>query len=155
MAETLASCREKREPLFGYAHARFGFCRDEAQEILQETLMELMQIQRPIASPDGLVFRIFHLRCVRHLCWKKAQTGSPTVKAEHMTSAASHRRIHEHLLVRQGFARISRFCRNVLTSHYIDGNSMRETAEQIGRAYSGVSKLISRCLRRLKECLES
>ncbi len=154
LAERLAGDRERQNLLFAYGFVRFQFSRDDLQEAMQETIVELMQMERPVSNPEALVQKIFHVRCLRLLSRRTAKTEPESMEDEPPCPINPSRRIHQHLLVKQGFARISRFCREILISHYIEGNSLRETAERVGRAYSGVSKLISRCLRRLKECLE-
>ncbi|MCC6131192.1 MAG: sigma-70 family RNA polymerase sigma factor [Acidobacteria bacterium] len=154
VAEMLANDRERQQVLFRHAFLRFQFSNEEIQELLQETLVELMQVGRPVTNPEGLVRRIFHVRCLRLLARKKSRAEVSPLEDEPPNPMNLSRRIHDHLLVRQGFARISRLCRDILISHYIHGTSMRETAERVERAYSGISKLISRCLRRLRECLE-
>jgi RNA polymerase sigma factor (sigma-70 family) len=153
VAEGLANDKAQQEQLFRFGSVRFRLSADECQEILQETLVELMQVQRAVARSDGLAFRIFYIRCVKHANRQRSEGIKCELDPETPDHPISHR-IDQHVLVRQGFMRISRFCRDVLTAHYIDGLSLRETAERVERAYSGISKLVSRCLRRLKECLE-
>ena len=43
--------------------------------------------------------------------------------------------------------------RDFLASHYIEGKSLQEPATDLARAASGVGNTISRCLKRLRACL--
>ncbi|MGA7991839.1 MAG: sigma factor-like helix-turn-helix DNA-binding protein [Thermoanaerobaculia bacterium] len=66
---------------------------------------------------------------------------------------AVEEKLAEKAMVRCAFARISPTCRNLLTSYYVEGASLRETAARTGHSSKQVWKRLSACLRKLKETI--
>ncbi len=156
IAETLQD-REQRSRLLAYALSRFGIESWDAEDLLQETALELVRQRTVVRSPRGFVFRIFHMRCCRFLKRRRAEfrifsgKGSSAAFArEEQAESASQR-----IALREVFRTISSSCRKILLAYYVEGRSLRETARTIPLPYSGVWSTISRCLRRLRSCLES
>src|SRR5439155_19439998 len=59
--------REQRSKLVAYARARFGIGREDAEDLLQETALELLRQHTIVHNPRGFTFRVFHRRCCRHI----------------------------------------------------------------------------------------
>ncbi len=157
VAEALLVDREQRRRLCTYARRKFGIFEEDVEDLLQETALEVMRAVGPILRPDGFVFQVFHARCCRHLRHRTAQRvvvaladGGDSLAI----SAPNGPTREEFLALRQGLSRISVKCRRLLRAHYLEGKGLRETAEEMAVAASGVWNLINRCLRRLKQCLE-
>lgn len=156
VAEALMADREQRRRLCAYARVRFGIDEEDAEDVLQETAMDVMRAVGPILRPDGFVFQVFHAKCCRHLRGRPARRAVVALADAHGTllAPAPHGPGSEEILaLRQGMARISEKCRKLLRAHYLEGKSLRETADEMSVAGSGVWNLINRCLRRLKQCL--
>ena len=71
--------REQVERLMGLAFKRFGIRRDEAEELLAETLLVLSGSGAAIKNHKGFAFHVFYIRCCRWLEQKAAprRTGGP------------------------------------------------------------------------------
>jgi DNA-directed RNA polymerase specialized sigma24 family protein len=67
VVETVLLDTEERSRLIGYARVRFGIDRDNAEDLLQETALEILRQRSLVRSPKGFVFTVFHARCSRFL----------------------------------------------------------------------------------------
>lgn len=156
IAETFLQKGEQRSRLFAYARSRFGIELSDAEDLLQETAIVLMRQRTLVRSPSGFVFHVFHTRCCRFL---------QTLRAEQRTIAWSDRcevsacgeaqaeSVNKRIALREVFETVSSSCRRILLAYYVEGKSLRETAQAIALPYSGVWNTINRCLRRLRACL--
>lgn len=156
-AEGVLLDREQRSRLVAYAHARFGIDDDTAEDLLQETAIELLRLHTLVRSPRGFVFTIFHARCCRYLRHVQAErrmfSGGERAVAEDVSGATDCEEIDSRLLLQRGLEEISDSCRKLLHAYYVEGCSLRESAETMALAYSGVWKTINRCLKKLRACL--
>jgi RNA polymerase sigma factor (sigma-70 family) len=150
VAEDLATDLVQQRRLAAYARSRFGIDAAESEDLVQETIVELLRCNSAILHANGFVFRVFHLRC----CARTEQdvrfrsVRSRTRSADRLEPA-----VEDHVLLREGFSRISPSCQRLLRAYYLEGKSLKETALESSLASSGVWKLINRCLQRLKLCL--
>ena len=159
VAEGLATDPEQKRRLVSYARSRFGVGEEEAEDLLQDTLLELMRTEGQILRPEGFAFRVFHTRCCNHL--RRVVTARAGHEAAAEARALSSRpdegeRLDADVLLRQGLSRVSPTCRTVLTAYYVEGRSLKETAEALSLSVSTTSvfRLVNSCLRRLRQCLE-
>jgi RNA polymerase sigma factor (sigma-70 family) len=156
VVETVLLDPHERHKLVVFAYARFGIIKQDAEDLLQDTALELLRQRHYVHSPQGYLFTVFRMRCVRFFRDRKASGVTVEIK-ETMLDAASHpaelEKSDKTLAVRQALCRISSVCRKLLASHYIEGKSLRETAADLARASSGVGNTISRCLKSLRACL--
>ena len=154
VAEAVLQDPGQRSRLLAYARSRFGIDREEAEDLLQETALELLRERTLVAKPSGFVFAVFRSRCCRHLAARRAHREIfSAASAEDDAQTPDSVPLDSRLAVRQAFAGISPACRKVLLAYYVDGMSLRDAAQAIARAYSGVWTTIGRCLRRLRRCL--
>lgn len=149
--------REQRSRLVAYARARFRIDSDTAEDLLQETAIEMLRLRTVVRSPRGFVFTVFHARCCRYLRHTQAErrmfsAGECTI-AEETTGADDREERDSHLLLQRALGEISPSCRKLLNAYYVEGRSLRESAETMALAYSGVWKTINRCLKKLRACL--
>lgn len=157
VAEGLATDPEQRRRLVSYARSKFGVGEEDAEDLLQETLLELMRTEGLIHRPEGFAFRVFHTRCCNGLRQERVTRTALAAAAEGLRGAAPRPdRSDVDLLLRQGLSRVSLACRKLLTAHYVEGRSLRETAEALSLrgSLAAVHRLVNNCLRRLKRCLE-
>ena len=156
VVETVLLDPHERHKLMAFAYARFGIVQQDAEDLLQDTALELLRQRHYVHSPQGYLFTVFRMRCVRFFRDRKASGVTVEIK-ETMLDPASHpaelEKSDKTLAVRQALCRISSVCRKLLASHYIEGKSLRETAADLARASSGVGNTISRCLKSLRACL--
>lgn len=156
IAEAVLLDGEQRARLVAYARSRFGIESDDAQDLLQETALELLRNRTIVRSPHGFTFKVFHTRCCRYLEARKANrrvfSGAPE-PAQIACDTSASVTADKKLELREVLETISSSCRKILLSHYVEGRSLRETAQAMPLPYSGVWNTISRCLRRLRACL--
>jgi RNA polymerase sigma factor (sigma-70 family) len=156
VVETVLLDPHERHKLVAFAYARFGIGQQDSEDLLQDTALELLRQRHYVHSPQGYIFRVFRMRCVRFFRDRKASGVTVEIK-ETLLDPASHpeelEKSDKKLAVRQALCRISSVCRKLLASHYIEGKSLQETATDLARAASGVGNTISRCLKSLRACL--
>ncbi len=155
IAQAVLLNTEQRSRLVGYARSRFGIGPDDAQDLLQETALELLRHRSVVRSPNGFTFKVFHLRCCRFLRSRheNRRVFSEREPAEIACDTAGLEAADRNVELREVLAAISSACRKILLAYYIEGRSLRETAQAIPLPYPGVWNTISRCLRRLRACL--
>ena len=158
IAQAVLLDSEQRSRLVAYARSRFGIESDDAQDLLQETALELLRQRTAVRSPRGFTFKVFHLRCCRFIQARRAQRrvfaaaeGPPETACDTTALETAHRRLE----LRELLETISSACRKILLTYYVEGRSLQETARAIPLPYSGVWNRINGCLRRLRACLET
>jgi RNA polymerase sigma factor (sigma-70 family) len=119
--------------------------------VLQETAVQLLAQRQRVRNPKAYLYTVFRIRCRRYLgsSLRYSDSGEPFDIPAGDPETDSGRSI----ALREGLVRISSACRKLLAAHYMEGCSLRETAERMTLAYSGITKAISRCLKRLRACL--
>lgn len=157
VAEGLATDAEQKRRLVSYARSRFGIGDEEAEDLLQDTLLELMRTEGLVNSPEGFAFRVFHTRCCNHL--RRIVTARAGAEAAARALAARPDEAGSHdadVLLRQGLSRVSVTCRTVLTAYYVEGRSLKETARALSLSVTTTSvfRLVNTCLKKLRQCLE-
>jgi RNA polymerase sigma-70 factor (ECF subfamily) len=147
----------QRSRLLAYARSRFGIDNDTAEDLLQETALEVLRQRSLLSSPRGFVFTVFHARCCRYIRYLQARHrvfdrgGCEAV--EEAPNAGASEGIDSRLTVERALEEISEGCRKLLLAYYVEGQSLREAARLTELAYSGVWKTITRCLQKLRQCL--
>ncbi len=154
LAEALARDAELRDRLVAYAATKFGIAAGEAEDLFQETLLEIMRIDGHVHRPDGFAFRVFHTRCCNHVEGLVEARQMARLRPDTRPRGPSAGEADGLVLLRQGFERISASCRRILYAYYIEGRSLKETADQLTVSSSSVWTLVNRCIRRLRACLQ-
>ena len=67
VAEALATDPGQRKALRLYAQVKFGIRDQDSEDLIQETMIQLMQTRDLVLRPGGFVLRVFHTRCCDHL----------------------------------------------------------------------------------------
>jgi RNA polymerase sigma factor (sigma-70 family) len=153
VAELLVLDQHLVRRLVALAHSRFGIEETDAEDLVQETALEIARSPSLIASPEGFAFQVFHNRCVRFLDRRVKRSRVFVAAQEGERQPAPDAKLDERLLVRAAFARISPTCRGLLQSYYVEGASLKETAARSGHSRKQVWKRLSACLRKLKETI--
>jgi RNA polymerase sigma factor (sigma-70 family) len=146
----------QRSRLLAYARDRFGIGSDDAQDLLQDTALELLRQQSHIESPQGFVFALFRSRCWRFV--ERRRRGLEVFVARPQACEASPApggagELDRRLALREALNGISSSCRRLLAAYYVEGQTLTETARVMELASSGVFKTINRCLQRLRRCI--
>src|SRR5687767_10599158 len=92
--EGVLSDPAQRSRLVAYARSRFGIDSDTAEDLLQETALEVLRQRSLVSSPRGFVFTVFHARCCRFLRNQQARyrvfdRGDGGTRAEAPSPSAS------------------------------------------------------------------
>jgi len=146
---------QERKKLVGFARARYGIREEDAEDLLQETALELLRQRHYVRSPQAYLFTVFKHRCVRFFRSRKQQASVELdEQMPDPTSVAGGEKRERHLAVRQALCRISSTCRKLLSSFYVEGKSLKETSQESTYAFSGLGNTINRCLQRLRACME-
>jgi RNA polymerase sigma factor (sigma-70 family) len=156
IAQAVVLDGEQRSKLVAYARARFGIAPEDAEDLLQETALELLRQHTLVRSPLGFTFRVFHRRCCRFIRLRQEdrQVFDPVEqKQETACDAVALETADRQLTLRRVLETISSPCRRILLAYYMEGRSLKETAQAIPIPYPGVWNTINRCLRRLRACL--
>jgi RNA polymerase sigma factor (sigma-70 family) len=157
IAQAVALDGKQRSSLVAYARSRFGIGPEDAQDLLQETALELLRQRTVVRSPRGFTFRVFHRRCCQFIRLRQADRQVFAHPEEHVETAcdsAFPETADRQLTLRRVLETISSSCRRILLAYYVEGRSLKETAQAIPTPYPGVWNTINRCLRRLRACLE-
>lgn len=156
LAETIAArgdlCRRMEEHL----RSRFRLSAPEVEDLMQDTLLELMRHDEPLRDPEGLGFRILHLRTLQFLRSGRARHEAPIEDERKAAEELPGPDANTDLLIllRQTLAQVSPACRRLIREHYLEGKTLKETAETLSYASANVVwTLLDRCVRRLRAAL--
>jgi RNA polymerase sigma factor (sigma-70 family) len=155
VVETLLLSSEERCLLLRIAQGRYRISKDSAEDLLQDIAVDFLGQRQSVRQPRAYLHSVFRLRCSR--LTRAPRSDRETVPlAEELADTgpgASVVELDRRLYLRQGIQLLSPTCRKLLKARYIEGHSLRESADRIALAYSGITKTISRCLKRLRACL--
>jgi RNA polymerase sigma factor (sigma-70 family) len=146
---------EERCRLLAFARNRYGILREAAEDVLQDTAVQLLAQQRRVRKPRPYLYSVFRIRCRRYLGSSRFYTDAIPILDESLEVPGNGPEpdTDRGVALRQGLAHISSACQKLLAAHYIEGCSLKETADRMTLAYSGITKAIARCLKRLRACL--
>lgn len=148
--------REQVERLIGMAFKRFGIRREEAEELLAETLLELSGSGAAIKNHKGFAFHVFYIRCCKWLEREARRRDDPAGLEPGAGRSNGHGAAEAEwsMALKQAFGRLSPVCRRLLVGYYYEGLTLKEAGEETGHSWKQVWKRLDGCLRRLKQCLE-
>ncbi len=154
VAEAFLLDSAHRGKLLAFARGRFGIDSQDAEDLLQDTALELLRHTSVVQSPEGFVFAVFRSRCVRFVTSHRKRGEAPHDPSEDAIPAGENAGgMEARIALREALGEISSACRRILSAYYIEGQSLNEAARSMDLAFSGVFKTINRCLKRLRACL--
>lgn len=154
LAESIAARGDLCRRMEGYARRRFRLTASEVEDLMQDVLMELMRYDEPVRAAEGLAFRVLHLRCLQLLRRRGVRAELPLEMV-----ALSDGDVEEpvqsepdiRIFLRQALSRSTPACRRLIRAHYLEGRTLKETAEALSYSSSNVVwTLLDRCIRRLR-----
>src|SRR5262245_42065986 len=154
VVETVLLDPHERQKLVGFAHNRYGISSQEAEDLLQDTALELLRQRQYVHKPRAYVYAVFRARCSRHPSLSHRSDRLPAADELVEEGSPAEEVLHSKLTVRQALGTVSSSCRKLLAAYYIQGQSLKEAAATMSLAQSGVTKTIGRCLKRLRACLK-
>lgn len=153
LAEAIAREGDLRRRMEAHLRYRFRLSASEVEDLMQDVLLELMRHEEPVRDADGLAFRILHLRSLQFLRNKgvRAETPLDSGGAPDGDVPAPAADADLVVLLRQALAQATPACRRLIRAHYLEGRTLKETAEALSYASSNVVwTLLDRCIRRLR-----
>lgn len=153
IAETILQDPHERKRLTAFALSRYGIRHEDAEDLLQDTAVELLRRRKHVHSPRGFLFSAFRTCCKKFVFRLRSRGQSIPLTGDEAPAGEGPDRLDLALSIRQGLGSVSAACRKILTAHYIMGENLKETAASTAYAYSGLPTLISRCLKKLRTCL--
>ena len=129
--EVLRDTRELAR-LMRMASLQFGIGADDAQDLLQETALDVVRERAGIRHPRAYVTRVFYMQCCQYLR-RAVRSRSRLAEGECPDVAAPEGLAAEDLIaLRQALGRISPGCRGLLMAHYMEGKGFGEAAREFG-----------------------
>jgi RNA polymerase sigma factor (sigma-70 family) len=154
VAEQLLLDRREIARLMRLARLQFGIGSDDAQDLLQETALDVVREQAGIRHPRAYVTRVFYMQCcqyVRRAVRRRAHERRFTALD---VAAPAALPTDERLALEEALRRISPGCRGLLMAHYMEGKGFGEAAIQFGFSEKQAWKRFNACLRKLRMSLE-
>ena len=154
VAVDLLSDPVTRTKLKAFAYSCYGIAVDDAEDLLQETALELLHHESHVRKPEGYVFTVFKSKCGRHVA--KLALARRLFSADEVSERPGNdgsAEIERFLALRQGFGEVTVQCRRLLSAYILEGRSLKETADACSLSPASIFKLVSRCLRKLRRCL--
>ena len=140
--------------LMRMARLQFGIGADDAQDLLQETALDVVRERAGIRHPRAYVTRVFYMQCCQYVR-RAVRSRSRLAEGELPDVTIPEGPAAEDLLaLRQALGRISPGCRGLLMAHYMEGKSFGEAAREFGFSEKQAWKRFNACLRKLRLSLE-
>lgn len=154
LAESIAARGDLYRRMAGFVRHRFRLSPAETEDLMQDVLLELMRHDEPVRNAEGLAFRILNLRCLQVLRRRGVRAELP-LDSDVPSGCDAEETILPDLdaraFLRQALSRSSPACRRLIRAHYVEGRTLKETAEALSYASSNVVwMLLDRCIRRLR-----
>ena len=156
LAESIAGPGDLRRRMEAHVRYRFRLSAPEVEDLMQDVVLELMRWEEPVRDAEGLAFRILHLRTLQFLRNRGVRREEPieddTKNADDLPGPSPQTDVL--ILLRQTLAQASPACRRLIRAHYLEGRTLKETAETLSYASTNVVwTLLDRCIRRLRAVL--
>jgi RNA polymerase sigma factor (sigma-70 family) len=155
VVENLLLDSNERCGFLRFAQTRYGIAWDVAEDLLQDTAVQLLNQQRSVRKPRPYLYAVFRIRCRAYLSSRPVTPGMLPVSEDSLDTLAGGLEYEQdqRVALHQALAYISAACRRLLAARYMEGQSLREAAQRMTLAYSGITKTLTRCLKRLRACL--
>lgn len=130
--------------------ARFGIPSQDAEDLLQQTLLTFLCKREEIRSPEAWLMGTLKKRCLMY--WRRRRRSLCTAmdKAILEQVAADGTSIDDRTQLRHdldsALRRLSSRCRSLLTLRYRHDCDFPEAARRMGYRASGIYKITQRCL---------
>lgn len=145
------------QPRFAQVLARFKIPPQDAEDLLQQTLLAFVRKEASVRVPETWLVGTLRNRCLKY--WRARRRSLYTaIDSAVLEAVAAEERPAQHLadLQRDLNAAVGRLrprCRSILRLRYGLGCKPRETARRLGYRESSIYKLVERCLAALSNQL--
>ena len=140
--------------LVSLGHRRYGLTREDAEEALQRAATAIILAAPSVRSPEAYLTAVFLRECgaVRKKR-QETQWREPALVEGFDPADDSCERIEVVCRFRKAFSLLSPFCRSVMRSCLLDGNSRTAAATALQGSEKTIHKRYRKCLRTLAHAL--
>jgi RNA polymerase sigma-70 factor (ECF subfamily) len=133
-----------------HLRSRYRIPREDAEDLLQQTLLAFVQKRSQIDCPEAWLIGAFRRECLMHLRRRQRRLydAIDTTLLEICSEPAAPEQEHRQLLrdVESAIEKTPSRCRSILKLRYRLGFATEEIAEELGYRATSVRKIASRCL---------
>lgn len=151
---------EKLQPKLKRVFGRFRVPPEDAEDILQQSFLDLVYKKDQIYNPEAWVVATVRNRCIVY--WRKRRrqiwdaVDSAMLELLAQPEAPGQKEVALRRDLEKVLAKLPERCRNVLVLRYGLGHRSREVAELLGYQPSSIRKVTSRCIAALtRELVDS
>lgn len=151
---------EKLQPKLKRVFGRFRVPPEDAEDILQQSFLDLVYKKDQIYNPEAWVVATVRNRCIVY--WRKRRrqiwdaVDSAMLELLAQPEAPGQKEVALRRDLEKVLAKLPKRCRNVLILRYGLGHRSREVAELLGYQPSSIRKVTSRCIAALtRELVDS
>ncbi len=154
VAESIVTDAKRRSSLLAIAKAGFGIRAGDAEDLIQETALRVVEYANVIRDPAAFFFTVF-----RNLCTATLRENQVFLRSSFATLDLPDERrgrplrAEDRIAVREALASISERCRDLLVQHYLYGRKVRDVARAAKLTEGTASRTIGRCLQSLRKAL--
>lgn len=151
---------EKLQPKLKRVFGRFRVPPEDAEDILQQSFLDLVYKKDQIYNPEAWVVATVRNRCIVY--WRKRRrqiwdaVDSAMLELLAQPEAPGQKEVALRRDLEKVLSKLPKRCRNVLILRYGLGHRSREVAELLGYQPSSIRKVTSRCIAALtRELVDS
>jgi len=141
---------ELRPRLIKLAMARYGFSREDSEDLVQDVFQRVLIKRHRARCPEAYLRTAFYHRCA-DLMRDKSRRGAVPLTDD--LSDDPLPRILAAVAVNGALRRVSPTCRSLIVAYYLERQTLAETAVDIAASVKAAWKRINRCVSRLLQCL--
>jgi RNA polymerase sigma factor (sigma-70 family) len=132
---------------------KFGFPREEAEDLVQDVLQTVWAKRPRVRSPEAYLVAMFHNRCCDRAKQRTRERGHASLEGSEAVDSGLAERINAACAVEGAFRMVGPACRTLIESYYLTRKSLAETAAEAGTTVNAIWKRIDTCLKRMRLCL--
>jgi len=151
---------EQLQPKLKRVFGRFRVPPEDAEDILQQSFLDLVYKKDQIYNPEAWVVATVRNRCIVY--WRKRRrqiwdaVDSAMLELLAQPEAPGQKEVALRRDLEKVLAKLPQRCRNVLVLRYGLGHRSKEVAELLGYQPSSIRKVTSRCIAALtRELVDS
>jgi RNA polymerase sigma factor (sigma-70 family) len=142
-----------RPCLLSVGERRFGFTREEAEDIVQDTFESVFTRRPRVSNMEGYLVGSFFNRCRDRLEQRIRQHQREGVPGPDVPGAATARQLVDGIHVRSAFRLLTPGCRRLIRAYCLFRQTLAETAAEAGCTVPAVWKRLNQCMKRMRGCL--
>jgi RNA polymerase sigma factor (sigma-70 family) len=134
---------------------KFGFRREEAEDLVQDVLQSVWAKRSRARNPEGYLVSMFYNRCRDRIerRAREAEVHAQTFGDASFVDSGLADRIHAAQTLEGAFRIVGRSCRALIEAYCVMRKTLAETAAETGSSVSTTCKRINSCLKRMRLCL--